>query len=50
MFRLLPKEEKYFDLFNRMASHMIEGAQLLERLFEDFDRRAQYAEQIKSVE
>ena len=50
MFRLLPKEEKYFDLFNRMASHASECALLLKKLFEDFDRHAQYADQIKLVE
>jgi hypothetical protein len=50
MFRLLPKEEKYFDLFNQMAAHIKEGAQLLKKLFEDFDRHAHYADQIKQVE
>jgi predicted phosphate transport protein (TIGR00153 family) len=50
MFRLLPKEEKYFDLFNRMASHTTECALLLKKLFEDFDRHAEYADQIKAVE
>jgi len=50
MFRLLPKEEKYFDLFNRMAAHITECARLLKKLFEDFDRHAEYADQIKLVE
>lgn len=50
MFRLLPKEEKYFDLFNRMAAHITECAQLLKKLFEDFERRDKYADQIKLVE
>ncbi len=50
MFRLLPKEEKYFDLFNRMASHMTECALLLQKLFSDFDHRAEYADKIKAVE
>ena len=50
MFRLLPKEDKYFDLFNRMASHMTECALLLQKLFNDFDHRAHYAEKIKEVE
>ncbi len=50
MLRLLPREEKYFDLFNRMASHATECALLLKKLFEDFDRHAEYADQIKVVE
>lgn len=50
MFRLLPKEEKYFDMFNRLASHMTECALLLQKLFSDFDRRAEYADKIKEVE
>jgi len=50
MFRLLPKEDKYFDMFNRMASHITECALLLQKLFNDFDHRAHYAEKIKEVE
>jgi hypothetical protein len=50
MFRLLPKEDKYFELFNRMASHMSECALLLQKLFDDFDSRVEYAEKIKKVE
>lgn len=50
MFRLLPKEDKYFDLFNRMASHISECALLLQKLFSDFDNRAAYADKIKEVE
>ncbi len=50
MFRLLPKEDKYFDLFNRMASQMTECALLLQKLFADFDNRAAYADKIKDVE
>lgn len=50
MFRLLPREEKYFAMFNSLAAEMKSSAQLLERLFADFDGRAEYAEQIKDVE
>lgn len=50
MFGLLPKEEKYFELFNQLASHLSESAKLLQNLFSDFDNRATYAEKIKSVE
>jgi uncharacterized protein Yka (UPF0111/DUF47 family) len=50
MFRLLPREDKYFDMFNRMASHMTECALLLQKLFSDFDNRVTYADKIKDVE
>src|SRR5215510_9339810 len=50
MFRLLPKEDKYFEMFNCMASHMTECAHLLQKIFSDFDNRAAYADKIKEVE
>ena len=50
MFRLLPKEDKYFEMFNRMASHITECALLLQKLFNDFDHRTHYADKIKEVE
>ncbi len=50
MFGLLPKEEKYFEMFNQLASHLTESAKLLQTLFSDFDNRATYADQIKAVE
>ncbi|MDQ3010860.1 MAG: DUF47 family protein [Acidobacteriota bacterium] len=50
MIRLLPREEKYFSLFNNLASHLTESTKLLQNLFSDFDNRASYAEQIKVVE
>ncbi len=50
MFRLLPREDKYFDMFNRMASHITECALLLQTLFSDFDNRRTYADKIKDVE
>jgi predicted phosphate transport protein (TIGR00153 family) len=50
MFRLLPKEEKYFDLFNRLVSHLAESAQRQQKLFDDFGNRAEYADQIKQIE
>jgi uncharacterized protein len=50
MFRLLPKEEKYYELFNRMVSHVTESAHRQQRLFEDFDNRLEYADQIKQLE
>jgi uncharacterized protein len=50
MFRLLPKEEKYFDLFNRVAQQLNTCAQLQQKLFDDFDNRVEYANQIKQIE
>ena len=50
MFRLLPKEDKYFDQFNRLASNINGSAQLLQKLFSDFVSRAAYADQIKELE
>jgi predicted phosphate transport protein (TIGR00153 family) len=50
MFGLLPKEEKYFELFNQLASHLTESAKLLQNLFSDFENRASYADKIKAVE
>ena len=49
MIRLLPKEEKYFSLFNSLALQLGESARLLQTLFSDFDNRASYAERIKVV-
>jgi uncharacterized protein len=50
MFRLMPKEEKFYDLFNRLASHLSEVAQRQQKLFNDFDNRVEYADQIKQIE
>ncbi len=50
MFRLLPREDKYFDMFNRMASQMTESALLLDKIFSDFENRVTYADKIKEVE
>jgi uncharacterized protein len=50
MFRLLPKEDKYFEMFNSMATQMTECALLLQKLFSDFDNRSAYADKIKEVE
>ena len=50
MFRILPKEDKYFEMFNSMASHMTECAFMLQKIFSDFDNRAAYADKIKEVE
>lgn len=50
MFGLLPKEEKYFDLFNQMTVHIKECTALLKQLFEEPARHVEIAGQIKKVE
>lgn len=51
MFRLLPKEEKYFDLFNQMTVNIKECTALLQKLFaEDVSKHGSYADQIKKIE
>jgi predicted phosphate transport protein (TIGR00153 family) len=50
MFRLLPKEDKYFEMFNAMAAQITECALLLQKIFFDFDNRIAYADKIKDVE
>jgi predicted phosphate transport protein (TIGR00153 family) len=50
MFHLLPREEKYFELFNQQAASIVESAQLLHRLFEDFDHREEIVNKITVIE
>jgi predicted phosphate transport protein (TIGR00153 family) len=50
MFRILPREDNYFEMFDSMASHMSECALLLQKIFSDFDNRAAYADKIKEIE
>jgi hypothetical protein len=50
MFRLLPREDKYFELFNQLAKHITNSAKLLQTLFNDFGNRAAYADKIKEIE
>ena len=50
MFGLIPKDEKYFTLLHEMATKVKEGGDIFVKLFQDYGNRAQYAEQIKTVE
>jgi predicted phosphate transport protein (TIGR00153 family) len=50
MFRFLPREEKYFALFNRQAAAVVEAAQQLARLFEDFENREVHVRKITAIE
>lgn len=37
--RLLPREEKFFDLFDRLASHLVIGTEILEDVLNHYDQR-----------
>lgn len=50
MFRLIPREEKYFGLLAQLAGRVREGGEVFARLFDDFSNRHAYAEEIKSIE
>ncbi len=50
MFRLIPKEEKFFDLFESSAANINEGGRLLVDLMEDFTQVEQKARRIKEIE
>ena len=50
MFHLLPREEKYFELFNQQAASIVESAHLLHRIFEDFDHREEIVNKITVIE
>jgi|SRR5215813_2834728 len=50
MFRLIPREEKYFTMLETMASKVKEGGSLFAQMFKDYQNRAKYTEQIKHVE
>jgi hypothetical protein len=48
--RLMPREGRFFDLFNAHALQIVEGGRALARLFADFESSAVYAEQIDVAE
>lgn len=50
MFGLIPKEEKFFKLFKDMTTNIIEGAQLLKDMLDNFDNPAISQAKIKDVE
>ncbi|ADR19038.1 DUF47 domain-containing protein [Calditerrivibrio nitroreducens] len=50
MFGLIPKEEKFFILFQEMTKLLIEGATLLKELTDNFDKIESYQKKIKDVE
>jgi len=50
MFRLLPREEKYFELFNQQAAYVVEAAVQLQQLFADFENREGHVDRITEIE
>ena len=50
MFRLIPKDQKFFEMFNQAAENSLRGAGLLKQLFENYDRPVDLVKQIKGVE
>ncbi len=50
MFGLIPKEEKFFILFQEMTKLLIEGAQYLKELTENYDKIQELQKKIKDVE
>lgn len=50
MFGLIPKEEKFFVMFKDMTRNIIEGAQLLKDMLDNFDDPAGSQRKIKDVE
>jgi len=50
MVRLLPKEEKFYDLFNQAAQNINEGARLLNEMLKTFQNLEEYARKIKHLE
>lgn len=50
MFGLMPKDEKFFQLFKDMTINIIEGAKLLKEMLDNFDNPAESQRRIKDVE
>jgi len=50
MVRLMPRDNRFFDLFAEMASNLGDGARLLKRTLEDFKDIESRIQQLKSIE
>ncbi len=48
--RLIPREEKFFDMFRAQATNVVEGAKLLKDLLEDYSEVDQKRMKIEGVE
>jgi len=50
MVRLIPREQKFFDMFAEMASNLMEGATTLRALFQDYKDVPVSVQKIKDIE
>jgi predicted phosphate transport protein (TIGR00153 family) len=50
MFGLIPKEEKFFQMFQEMSTILVEGAELIKRMLDNYDDPTSYQRLIKDVE
>jgi uncharacterized protein len=50
MVRLIPRDNKFFDLFAEMGSNLTEGARLLQRTLGDFQNIEERVRQLKQIE
>src|SRR5262249_21844197 len=50
VFRLLPREEKFFDLFEQQASHIVAAAHVLEEMTLDYSDAKAKAQRTKDLE
>ena len=48
--RLIPKEEKYFEMLSEMAARVAKGGALFELMLQDYKNKATHAEKIKQIE
>jgi uncharacterized protein Yka (UPF0111/DUF47 family) len=48
--RLIPRDEKFYDMFEEIASRLVSSATLLNKLFADPARIGDYCSQIKDIE
>jgi uncharacterized protein len=50
VFRLVPREEKFFDLFEQQGSHIVAAARTLEQLTLDYPNAKTHAQKIEDLE
>jgi len=50
MVRLIPRETKFFDMFNEMARNLIDGARLMKSLLENFQDVPSQVSKLKDIE
>jgi predicted phosphate transport protein (TIGR00153 family) len=50
MFRLIPREAKFFDLFEQQGANIVAAARVLEELVHDYANAKAKAEQVKDLE